>query len=120
MKLADLAANLGARFDQAISFALAAEVGALTDALRDILSTEPGGPHAHPWVQTGTLHNSIESEISDTEVTIFSNDPVAVIQENGTPKLPPRPSFGPLAAVAGPGIAHRIGEAVTAALRGDN
>ncbi len=112
--------DLSARVDHAISLAFAAEVGALTEALRDILSTEPGGPHTHPWLQTGTLHNSIQSEITDNEAIIFSNDPVAAVQEHGTPKLLPRPSFGPLAAIAGPGIAQRIGAAAVAALRGEN
>jgi phage gpG-like protein len=113
-------ANLAARVDQAISLAFAAEVGALTEALRDIFNTEPGGPHTHPWLQTGTLRNSIQADITDNEAIIFSDDPVAVLQEHGTPKLPPRPSFGPLAAIAGPGITRRIGEAAIAALRGEN
>jgi len=120
MNLASLANSLGTRLDEAISIALAAEAGALTDALRDILGTAPGGPHSHPWQQTGTLHDSIAADISNTEAVIGSNDPVAVLQEHGTPKLSPRPSFGPLAAVAGPGIAHRIGEAAMAALRGEH
>ncbi len=120
MKLADMVARLGERFDQAISLALATEAKALFAALGETLDTQPGGPHSHPWRQTGALHDSIALELTDSVALIGSNDPVALYQEHGSAKLPPRPSFGPLAAVAAPGIAHRIGEAAHAALRGEN
>jgi len=110
MKLALLASRFGADLEEVLTAALADEAQALATALRETLATSPGGPHSHPWQRTGALHNSIGVAESATEAVIGSNDPVALYQEHGSPTLPPRPSFGPLAAIAGSGIAHRLGQ----------
>ncbi|MDR3525388.1 MAG: hypothetical protein P4L66_14955 [Acetobacteraceae bacterium] len=110
MKLTLLTSRLGSDLEVSLAAALADEAQALAKALRDTFATAPGGPHSHPWQRSGTLHASIEVAISETEAVIGSNDPVALYQEHGGPTLPPRPSFGPLAATAGPGIAHRLGQ----------
>jgi len=109
MKLTGISADLGSHLESALAAALAEEAQNLASALRETLATSPGGPHSHPWQRTGTLHNSIEMVAADTEAVVGSNDPVAHYQEHGSQTLPPRPSFGPLAAIAGPGIAHRLG-----------
>jgi hypothetical protein len=110
MKLSLIADRLGTSLDTALSAALAKEAEQLAASLREILSTPPGGPHSHPWQRSGVLRDSVEVETGETEAAVVSRDPVALYQENGTATLPPRPSFGPLAAVAGPGIAHRLGQ----------
>ncbi len=119
MKLSRLANDLGLALETHLAQALQREAAAIAASLVETLATPPGGPHQHPWQQTGTLHDSIETEITATEAIIASTDPVALIQEHGTTTIPPRPSFGPLAALAAPGIAHRIGEAALHALIGD-
>ena len=119
MKLALIADRLGVSLDAALSAALADEARQLADTLRETLATPPGGPHSHPWQRSGNLHDSIEVETSDNEAAIFSRDPVALYQENGSATLPPRPSFGPLGAIAGPGIAHRFGHIARDAIAPD-
>lgn len=117
--LRHLAANLSHDLQTRLAEALQREGNALAASLADTLATPPGGPHAHPWRRTGTLHDSIVTATTDTEVLIASNDPVALLQEHGTARMSPRPSFGPLAALAGPGIAHRLGEVAILTLIGD-
>jgi hypothetical protein len=119
VKLSGLSSRLGIDLESRLAEALSVEAAQLADSLRAELAILPGGPHTHPWQRTGTLRDSIEVEVSNTEASVFSRDPVASLQENGTATLPPRPTFGPLAAVAGPGIARRLGEAARAALSSD-
>lgn len=119
MRLSLIADRLGGSLDAALASALAEEARQLADTLRETLATPPGGPHSHPWQRSGVLHDSIEVETGDSEAVILSRDPVALYQENGSATLPPRPSFGPLAAIAGPGIAHRLGQIARAAIAPD-
>ena len=119
MRLSLIAGRLGSSLDAALSAALADEARQLAEALRETLATSPGGPHSHPWQRSGVLHDSIEVETGDHEAAIFSRDPVAFYQENGSAILPPRPSFGPIAAIAGPGIARRLGQIARDAIAPD-
>ena len=118
MKLITIVGLLGASLESKLSDALADEASALANAIREELATPVGGPHSHPWLRTGTLHDSVSVSTTASEAVIGSSDPVALYQEQGSDILPPRPTFGPMAALAAPGIAKRLGkiahEAITA------
>ena len=120
MKLSHIAIHLGTTLDEALTEAITEEAEALADALREEFSGIPGGPHTHPWQQTGVLRDSISVSVGNGGAVIGSDDPVALYQEHGTDTVPPRPTFAPLAAVAAPGIAQRIGHAAMTALREDD
>ena len=96
---------------------LAAQAEAIATPIRDALSTQPGGPHDHPWKRSGELQNSIETQTDGPEALIGSTSQVAFWQEHGTADIPPRPTFAPIAAAQGEAIAHAIAEAVAQALR---
>jgi phage gpG-like protein len=112
--LQNLIRALDQRFDA--SAALAEAATTLAAQLRQVLATPPGGPHDHPWRQTGALQDSIEYQSNDTEALIGSTSETAAYQEHGTATMPPRPSFGPLAATEGATIARHIGHSVAEAL----
>ncbi len=110
MKLITLIGLLGTSLEATLADALVDEASALADAIREELATPVGGPHSHPWLRTGALHDSVTVSTDVGEAVIGSNDPVAFYQEHGSATLPPRPTFGPIAAIAAPGIAERIGK----------
>ena len=97
--------------------ALAAQAGEIAQAVRIALDQTPGGPHDYPWRESGALHASIGSQSEGLEAEVGSTDPVAAWQEHGTPALPPRPFFGPVAEAHAEPAATAIAEAVVHALR---
>jgi phage gpG-like protein len=119
MKLAALAAGL-ARLDlDAIASAtLASEANRIGEAVREALSHTPGESHVYPWKQSGTLQDSIGVAAENGEAVIGSDDPVAVWQEHGTQRIPPRPFLAPVAALTAPQAASAVGAAVAAAIGG--
>lgn len=48
-----------------------------------------------PLLRTGELRDSIEAKSSGNEAVVGSSDIVALYQECGTSKIPPRPFLGP-------------------------
>lgn len=99
--------------------ALAEQAQALAEAVRERLSEPQGaGSHDTPWVRTGALRDSIAATANGLEAAIGSNDPAAAPQEMGTARIPPRPFLAPAAAALGAEVAHSIGQAIAAGLKG--
>ena len=48
-----------------------------------------------PLLRTGEMRDSIDKSVSGMEATIGSTSQIAVYQELGTDKIPPRPFLGP-------------------------
>jgi phage gpG-like protein len=101
---------------ETLTTALTAQANRLADAIRATLATPPGGPHDHPWRQTGALQSSIATTIDGLTAQIGSNDPAAAPQEMGTATTPPRPFLAPPATALAEPIAHDIGQALAALL----
>ena len=116
MTLKSLIARLNQNFDTPAHTALAEATSKLAAQLQELLNTPPGGPHTHPWRETGVLHDRIEHQSDASEAAVGSTSEIALYQEHGTATVPPRPSFGPLAATEGHPIAQSIGQAVVDAL----
>ena len=116
MNLATAIRQLDQDFTSLGETALSAAAADLASQIRQALSVPPGGPHDFPWLQTGALHDSIESKAEGSEAVVASTSDVAVFQEHGTATIPPRPTFAPIAANAGKAIADSIGMAVASAL----
>ena len=89
---------------------LAAQAATLAEAVRANLATPPGGPHNHPWRQTGFLQASIETNTDGLSAQIGSNHPDAAPQELGTATIPPRPFLAPAAISLAEPIARTIGQ----------
>ena len=92
-----------ARLDRlAIPDALASVTAAAAAAVErnvvETLSHPPGSDHETPWLETGSLRDSISYDVQGTEAVIGSGSDVAVYQELGTPSIPPRPFLGSTAA----------------------
>ncbi len=117
MNIAELQARLAALDTDTIArTALAGQGGLLADQIRTALATAPGGPHDHPWRQTGALHDSIGTAAEGDTAIVGSTSAVALYQEHGTAELPPRPTFAPLAASQGEAIAHAVATAAAQSL----
>lgn len=112
----------GASFDVALAeraaeAALAAAAERLAAAVRDGLSTPPGGSHERPWKRTGGLAASVGVSAEGDQAVVGSSHPAAVPQECGTGAMPPRPFLAPAAVAIGGELARSIGAAVAEALR---
>lgn len=116
MNLQSLIARLDQDFDRIANDALGRAAATLADDMRQALNTEPGGPHGHPWRQTGALQDSIGSQSEDNTAIVGSTSEVVRYQENGTPMMSPRPTLAPLAMQSAPAIAAGIGNAIQHAL----
>ena len=116
MNAQSIIAHLSQDFDAIADSALALAAERLATQVRLALSVLPGGPHDHPWLQTGALHDSIEVKSKGPEALVASTSDVAAYQEHGTATIPPRPTFAPVAAANGHALAHSIGHAVAQAL----
>lgn len=116
MNLHALITRLEQDFDRIANDALAQSAEALAGDVRQALATLPGGPHEHPWRQSGGLQDSIGFDADQATARVGSTSDVARHQEYGTSTLPPRPTFAPLAVEQGEAIAHAIADAVKSAL----
>ncbi len=114
----DLAEHL-ARLEPATTMhdTLDAEAQRLAEAVRARLSAAPGDDHAAPWLRSGALRDSIAAQTDGLNAAVGSTSEVALYQEQGTARLPPRPFLAPAAAAVGRGIADAVGAAVAALLR---
>ena len=97
--------------------ALVQAAGKLRAVVRQELSQPPGAPHDVPWLRDGTLRDSIGISVNAEGATIGSTDPVALDQECGTRKDPPRPFLAPAAAAEGAVIAASVAAAVVQRMR---
>ncbi len=97
---------------ETLATALADQSARLADAVRANLATPPGGPHEHPWRQTGALQASIAAATDALAAQVGSSDPAAAPQELGTATVPPRPFLAPAAAALADPIARAIGHAL--------
>lgn len=116
MTLNALIARLEQNFDSIANDALALSAENLASDIRQALGTPPGGPHEHPWRQTGALQDSIGFDVDGATALIGSTSDVARHQEHGTSTMSPRPTFVPLASQSADAIAHTIADAVRRAL----
>ena len=75
-----------------------------------------------PLLRTGELRDSIEHQTDENklEASIGSNSDVAVWQELGTAKIPPRPFLGPAVEINREAIKRIVGGAVISGLLGKN
>jgi len=119
VKIAEVAGRL-ARLDLAAvrQAALTAAAESIAAEVREALSHPPGDEHDFPWRQTGALADSIGVSADADEALIGSTLEVALYQERGTAKLPPRPFFSVIAAEHAEAAAEAIGAAVAQAIRG--
>lgn len=107
----------GLDLEQTKHDALGAAAAALEAQVEHALSSAPGDQHSAPWCRSGKLRASLETWVAANEAVVASTDPVAVDQELGTRRIPPRPFMSPAAREAAPQIAQAIGSTVEAALR---
>jgi phage gpG-like protein len=97
---------------------LDAQAAVIAAGVREALSQPPGTePHEYPWLRTGELRDSVGHDADDAGAVIGSTSDVALYQEHGTPAIPPRPFFAPVAAAHAEAAAKAVGEAVASALR---
>ena len=97
---------------ETLTTTLAAQAATLAEAVRANLATPPGGPHDHPWRQTGALQASITLTTDALTAQISSAHPAAAPQELGAATIPPRPFLAPAAASLAEPIARTIGQAL--------
>ena len=77
-----------------------------------------GFPEDEPLLRTGAMRDSIEHIVGDGEAQVGSNSDIAVYQELGTAKIPPRSFLGGAAVETMPRIVELIGATAKAALVG--
>jgi hypothetical protein len=77
-----------------------------------------GFPEDEPLLRTGAMRDSIEHVVIDSEVQVGSDSDIAVYQELGTSKIPPRSFLGGAVADELPAIMDIIGDSAVAALIG--
>lgn len=77
-----------------------------------------GYPEDEPLLRDGTLRDSIQYRVGVGEAQIGSDLDIAVYQELGTDKIPPRSFLGGAAVENGDKVAKIVGETVALALVG--
>lgn len=108
------------RPEEVMARALAEQASRIAARVQDGLSEPPGAAgHDEPWLQSGTLRNSVGAQADGLQAVVGSSDPAAVPQELGTAKMPARPFLAPVAAGMGEEVARAVGARVAAALRGE-
>jgi hypothetical protein len=95
---------------------LQAQADGIATAVREALSTPPGGDHRFPWRRAGTLHDSIATTVEADSAIIGSTSNEALYQEFGTVTIPPRPFLATIAAEHSEACADAIGAAIAAAV----
>lgn len=71
-----------------------------------------------PLLRTGELRDSIDRDVTALEAVIGSDSDIAVYQELGTDKIPPRPFLGPAVIHNEPLIKNVLGRAFVRGLLG--
>lgn len=77
-----------------------------------------GYPENEPLLRDGTLRDSIEHSVDAAGASVGSNLDIAVYQELGTSRMPPRSFLGSAAVTKGKEAAAAVGAAVVAAAFG--
>jgi len=106
--------KLGSYQDQSGQFVAWAELAESTKQDRE----QQGYPENEPLLRSGELRDSIEHQVIGNVAHIGSNSDVAVYQELGTDKMPPRSFLGGAAHEKAPEIVEMMGENVTLHLSG--
>jgi len=88
----------------------------VAESTRQLLSTLPGGPHESPWLRSGALRASIGVTQTDNATIVVSTSDVAVHQELGTARIPPRPFLAPTAAAEADVAARTVADALATEL----
>ena len=78
-----------------------------------------GFPEDEPLLRTGELRDSIEHKVEDSAAYVGSDSDIAVYQELGTAKIPPRSFLGGALADKLPTVCEILGTSVVAALVGE-
>ena len=107
--------KIGEYQEQAGPFVAWAELAESTKADR----VKQGYPEDEPLLRTGALRDSIERNVSGSEGHVGSNSDIAVWQELGTTKIPPRSFLGGAAVEKSEAISKIVGETATAWLVGE-
>jgi HK97 gp10 family phage protein len=114
--LADRLGRLDVR--GAMRMAVGQAADRLVHEVRARLSQPPGENAPYPALRTGELRASIGAHVEDVPggvvARIGSTSDVAVYQEHGTTKMPPRPFLAPAIKELGPAINEEIAAAVVA------
>ena len=71
-----------------------------------------------PLLREGTLRDSISHTVDGRTAVVGSDDPVAIYQETGTNRIPPRPFLGSAAFRKGKEAAKAAGQAVANVVAG--
>lgn len=108
-------AKLGEYQDAAPPFAGWADLADATKADRE----RQGFPEDDPLVRTGALRDSIGHTVADGAAHVGSNSDVAVYQELGTDRIPPRSFLGGAMAESLGEVRGIIGREAVAALVGE-
>jgi len=106
--------KIGEYQDQAGPFVAWAE---LADATKEDRARQ-GYPEDEPLLRTGDMRDSIEHQVEDNVAQIGSNSDIAVYQELGTSKIPPRSFLAGAAVEKLEKIKQIVGESAYAALIG--
>ncbi|KAF1004376.1 MAG: hypothetical protein GAK28_04083 [Luteibacter sp.] len=77
-----------------------------------------GYPAESPLLATGDMQKSITHEVQGLEAVIGTPDEKALYHELGTPRMPPRPVFGPALMHNRDRVERLIGEAAVAGILG--
>jgi hypothetical protein len=107
-------AKIGEYQDEAGPFVGWAELADSTKSDR----VNEGFPEDEPLLRTGQMRDSIEHVVIDSEVQVGSDSDIAVYQELGTSRIPPRSFLGGAVADELPAIIDIIGDSAVAALIG--
>lgn len=78
-----------------------------------------GYPEDEPLLRTGGLRDSYGHRVGDGVAYIGSDSPIAVAQELGTDRMPPRSTIGGAAVAKADLVAALIGEEVAISLAGE-
>lgn len=107
-------AKLGEYQDQAGPFVGWADLAESTKSDR----VAQGFPEDEPLLRTGAMRDSIEQTVADGEAQVGSNSDIAVYQELGTERIPPRSFLGGAAAESVDEIIQIVGDHAVTALVG--
>lgn len=69
---------------------------------------QASAPGEAPAVDTGTLINSVQTDVQGTEGSVYTNQEVAPMLEYGTSRMAPRPFFTPAAEAARPEFVRKM------------
>ena len=89
----------------------------LAESTKEDRSRE-GYPENEPLLRSGELRDSIQHSVTGNEAHVGSNSDIAVYQELGTVKMPPRSFLGGSACEKAAEVVEMIGETLTIHLSG--